>query len=69
VHEDGRITKPLSMTPAQLRFPDECIRHKVLDLIGDLYLANVTLRGHIIASKSGHALNTLMAEKIANVVQ
>ncbi|HLG29296.1 MAG TPA: UDP-3-O-acyl-N-acetylglucosamine deacetylase [Candidatus Brocadiales bacterium] len=69
VHEDGRITKPLSMTPAQLRFPDECIRHKVLDLIGDLYLTNVTLRGHIVAFKSGHALNTLMAEKIARVVQ
>ena len=69
VHEDGRITKPLSMTPAQLRFPDECIRHKVLDLIGDLYLANVTLRGHIVAFKSGHTLNTLMAEKIANVLQ
>lgn len=69
VHEDGRITKPLSMTPAQLRFPDECIRHKVLDLIGDLYLTNVTLRGHIIAFKSGHTLNTLMAEKIAKVVQ
>ncbi len=69
VHEDGRITKPLSMTPAQLRFPDECIRHKVLDLIGDLYLTNVTLRGHIVAFKSGHALNTLMAEKIANVLQ
>lgn len=65
VHEDGRITKPLSMTPAQLRFPDECIRHKVLDLIGDLYLANVTIRGHIVAFKSGHTLNTLMAEKIA----
>lgn len=69
VHEDGRITKPLSMTPAQLRFPDECIRHKVLDLIGDLYLSNVTLRCHIVAFKSGHALNTLLAKKIAEVAQ
>lgn len=69
VHEDGRITKPLSMTPAHLRFPDECIRHKVLDLIGDLYLTSVTLRGHIIAFKSGHALNALMAKKIAEVAQ
>ncbi|MGR3311632.1 MAG: UDP-3-O-acyl-N-acetylglucosamine deacetylase [Candidatus Brocadiales bacterium] len=69
VHEDGRITKPLSMAPAQLRFPDECVRHKILDLIGDLYLTNVTLRAHIIAFKSGHTLNTLMAEKIAEMVQ
>lgn len=67
VHEDGSITKPLSMTPAQLRFPDECIRHKILDLIGDLYLANINLRCHIVAIKSGHTLNTLMAEKIAEV--
>ena len=64
LQEDGTITKPLSMTPAELRFPNECIRHKVLDIIGDLYLTNLTLYARIVATKSGHYLNTCLAEKI-----
>jgi UDP-3-O-[3-hydroxymyristoyl] N-acetylglucosamine deacetylase/3-hydroxyacyl-[acyl-carrier-protein] dehydratase len=40
-----------------LRFPDECVRHKVLDLVGDLSLLGVPLQGHIQAVKSGHAAN------------
>ena len=64
LNKDGTITKPLSMTPANLRFPDECIRHKILDVIGDLYLTNLTLHARIVATKSGHYLNTCMAEKI-----
>ena len=40
-----------------LRFPDECVRHKILDLIGDLSLLGSTLVGRIVARKSGHALN------------
>ncbi len=64
LQEDGTITKPLSMAPAELRFPNECIRHKVLDIIGDLYLTNLTLYARIVATKSGHYLNTCLAEKI-----
>lgn len=64
LHEDGTITKPISMTPAKLRFPNECVRHKILDIIGDLYLTNLTLHARIVATKSGHFLNTCMAEKI-----
>ncbi len=64
LQEDGSITKPISMAPAELRFPNECIRHKVLDIIGDLYLTNLTLHARIVATKSGHYLNTCMAEKI-----
>lgn len=41
----------------ELRFPDECVRHKVLDLIGDLMLLGRPLVGRIYARKSGHALN------------
>lgn len=40
-----------------LRFPDEFVRHKILDLIGDLSLLGYPLIGHVIAYKSGHALN------------
>jgi UDP-3-O-[3-hydroxymyristoyl] N-acetylglucosamine deacetylase len=40
-----------------LRFPDECVRHKVLDLIGDLALAGCDVQGYIAAHRSGHRLN------------
>jgi len=40
-----------------LRFPDECVRHKLLDLIGDLALAGCRVVGRIVASRSGHQLN------------
>lgn len=40
-----------------LRFADEPVRHKLLDLLGDLYLAGRPIQGKIIASRSGHALN------------
>lgn len=65
VHEDGKMSKPISMKPAKLRFPDEFVRHKILDLVGDLYLANVVIQGRIVANRSGHSLNVQLAEKIA----
>lgn len=40
-----------------LRFPDEMVRHKVLDLIGDLSLIGYTLNAHIVAARSGHMAN------------
>ena len=40
-----------------LRFPDECVRHKILDLLGDLMLLGLPIVGRIHARKSGHALN------------
>ncbi|MCH2138897.1 MAG: UDP-3-O-acyl-N-acetylglucosamine deacetylase [Phycisphaerales bacterium] len=43
------------------RFDDEPVRHKVLDMIGDLYLAGAPIHGRIVASRSGHALNRKMA--------
>lgn len=46
------------------RFADECVRHKVLDLIGDLYLVGRPIRGRIIAYKSGHSLNHLLAKRL-----
>ncbi|MCC7382567.1 MAG: UDP-3-O-acyl-N-acetylglucosamine deacetylase [Deltaproteobacteria bacterium] len=44
--------------PEGLRFPDEFVRHKVLDAIGDLALLGAPLIGRYVANKSGHALNT-----------
>ncbi|MDQ1272913.1 MAG: UDP-3-O-[3-hydroxymyristoyl] N-acetylglucosamine deacetylase [Planctomycetota bacterium] len=67
VHEDGKMTKPISMKPAELRFPNELVRHKILDMVGDLSLANVLIQGRIIAKRSGHSLNVQLAEKIVSV--
>jgi UDP-3-O-[3-hydroxymyristoyl] N-acetylglucosamine deacetylase len=41
----------------QLRFPDECVRHKMLDMVGDLALAGCDLVGRFVAYRSGHRLN------------
>jgi UDP-3-O-[3-hydroxymyristoyl] N-acetylglucosamine deacetylase/3-hydroxyacyl-[acyl-carrier-protein] dehydratase len=46
------------------RFADECARHKVLDLIGDLYLVGRPLRGRLVAHKSGHELNHMLVRKL-----
>lgn len=48
----------------EFRFADECARHKALDLIGDLFLIGRPLRGRIVACKSGHALNHLLARRL-----
>ncbi len=47
-----------------LRFPDEPVRHKVLDLTGDLYLLGKPIKGRVIAIRSGHRLNLELVEKI-----
>lgn len=48
-----------------LRFTDEFVRHKILDIVGDLALSGRPLRGHIIAVKPGHGPNTELARAIA----
>lgn len=45
------------LNPEGLRFDDECVRHKILDTIGDLYLAGHPILGHFRGYKSGHAMN------------
>ncbi len=46
-----------------LRYPDEFVRHKVLDCIGDFSLIGMPIMGHVVASKSGHAFNHAFLEK------
>lgn len=45
------------LNPSGLRFADEFVRHKVLDCIGDLAVAGLPIKGHIIAERSGHSTN------------
>ncbi len=48
----------------KLRYTDEFIRHKILDLLGDLYILGQPLKAHIIALKSGHSLNMKLVKRI-----
>jgi UDP-3-O-[3-hydroxymyristoyl] N-acetylglucosamine deacetylase len=52
------------MNPEGMRFPDECCRHKALDLIGDLALIGRPLLGHVIAERAGHAMHVALVAKI-----
>jgi UDP-3-O-[3-hydroxymyristoyl] N-acetylglucosamine deacetylase len=52
------------MNDGGLRFPDECVRHKALDLIGDLALIGKPLLGHVIAEKAGHAMHFALVNRI-----
>ncbi|NDD57783.1 MAG: UDP-3-O-[3-hydroxymyristoyl] N-acetylglucosamine deacetylase [Chlamydiae bacterium] len=54
------------MNPDGLRFPNEMVRHKILDLIGDLSLIGVPFKAHIIAIRSGHHANNVFAKEFLN---
>ncbi|MBU8932759.1 MAG: bifunctional UDP-3-O-[3-hydroxymyristoyl] N-acetylglucosamine deacetylase/3-hydroxyacyl-ACP dehydratase [candidate division Zixibacteria bacterium] len=47
-----------------LRFPNEPVRHKALDLLGDLFLIGVPFKGHVLAARSGHKANVALARKM-----
>jgi UDP-3-O-[3-hydroxymyristoyl] N-acetylglucosamine deacetylase len=47
-----------------LRFDDEYVRHKVLDLIGDLALAGRRIEGHVVAERAGHAMHTALVSRL-----
>jgi UDP-3-O-[3-hydroxymyristoyl] N-acetylglucosamine deacetylase/3-hydroxyacyl-[acyl-carrier-protein] dehydratase len=53
--------QPLQNT---LRFENEACRHKMMDILGDLFLCGKFIRGHVIASRSGHALNVELVRKL-----
>ena len=54
--------KILSKEP--LRFPDEMVRHKILDIIGDIFLLGMPIKAHIVALLPGHALNANLTRTI-----
>ncbi|MCX5699725.1 MAG: UDP-3-O-acyl-N-acetylglucosamine deacetylase [Candidatus Omnitrophica bacterium] len=63
-YENTLVVGKAGVIKNKLRFNDEFVRHKILDLIGDLYLAGCPLCGHVVALKSGHSLNLKIARKI-----
>ena len=60
VREDGYLSN------LKLRFSNECARHKLLDLIGDLRLCGGFLKAKVTAEKSGHGINTTAAKAVRN---
>ena len=63
VREDGYLSNLV------LRFQNECARHKLLDLIGDLRLAGGFIKAKITAEKAGHRINTTAAKEIRSQIK
>ncbi|MHC4573802.1 MAG: UDP-3-O-acyl-N-acetylglucosamine deacetylase [Planctomycetota bacterium] len=57
INSDGPIKN-------SFRFPNECVRHKIVDLIGDLALVGRAVKGRIVAYKGGHALNQQLVRRL-----
>jgi UDP-3-O-[3-hydroxymyristoyl] N-acetylglucosamine deacetylase/3-hydroxyacyl-[acyl-carrier-protein] dehydratase len=66
---DLLIFGPEGVIGNELRFPDECARHKTLDLLGDLALIGKDLAGHVVAHRSGHTLNAELARKLLKAAE
>ncbi len=62
--EKAFVGKTGIINDIQLRFYNEPVRHKALDLIGDLFLIGVPIKGHILAARSGHKANVALVRKI-----
>ncbi len=66
----GSLANAVVVTPTEikseepLRFPDEFVRHKILDLIGDLSLLGMPVRGHVICVRGGHAVNVAFVKRL-----
>ncbi len=63
--KDLLIFGPRGPIDNELRFPDECVRHKMVDMVGDLALAGCDLVGRFVAYRSGHRLNAELVRTIA----
>jgi len=63
-YQDVLVFGPQGPIDNTLRFPNECVRHKLLDLVGDLGLAGCDLVGRFSAYRSGHHLNTELVETL-----
>jgi UDP-3-O-[3-hydroxymyristoyl] N-acetylglucosamine deacetylase / 3-hydroxyacyl-[acyl-carrier-protein] dehydratase len=69
LQQDVYIGKTGILNDVPLRFYNEPVRHKVVDLIGDLFLIGAPIKGHILAARSGHAANVALAKKMRSMYQ
>ncbi len=68
-HEHVAVKKEGILNNVDLRFDNECARHKLLDVVGDLALTGRHIKGRIIATKPGHSANTMMAKLLKKTMQ
>src|SRR6202030_111974 len=62
--ENAIVLNRAEVLSPPLRFPDEFVRHKVLDLIGDLALIGKQILGSVVADRAGHAMHTALVSRI-----
>lgn len=67
-YENTVVVGPQGVINNRLRFPDEFVRHKALDLLGDLYILGRPIQGHVIAVRSGHSLNLKLVQRLRQVL-
>jgi len=67
--KDLLVLSPDGPVDNELRFEDECARHKVADLLGDMMLLGRPLRGRLVAYRSGHSCNHLMVKKLLRLAR
>jgi UDP-3-O-[3-hydroxymyristoyl] N-acetylglucosamine deacetylase/3-hydroxyacyl-[acyl-carrier-protein] dehydratase len=67
-HERVEVKAQGILNNIDLQFDNECARHKLLDIIGDLALAGRRIKGRIIATKPGHSVNTAFAKMISKAI-
>ncbi len=60
---DGKVIN------TELRYPDEFVRHKILDLIGDLYLLGYSIRGRVFANMTSHGYNQALVQRLYQAIQ
>ena len=66
-YDNTLVMGKLGPIKTALRFPDEPARHKILDLIGDLYILGIPVIGHVVAIKSGHSLNMELVKSLTRL--
>ncbi len=67
-HTDDNVKRgKITLDDRELRYPNEPVRHKVLDLIGDLALVGVPVKGHVLAARGGHSSHVEVARMLRKV--
>jgi UDP-3-O-[3-hydroxymyristoyl] N-acetylglucosamine deacetylase/3-hydroxyacyl-[acyl-carrier-protein] dehydratase len=65
-YQNTLVIRNGSVVDNELRFKDEFVRHKILDLMGDLFLLGADLKGKVVAVKSGHVANRMMVKELVD---
>ncbi|MCF7810338.1 bifunctional UDP-3-O-[3-hydroxymyristoyl] N-acetylglucosamine deacetylase/3-hydroxyacyl-ACP dehydratase [bacterium] len=69
VKEDIKVSKSGILGEKHVRYPNEPVRHKVVDLIGDLALLGIPIKGHVLAARAGHAAHVELVKKLKKQVE